>query len=82
MPMSALSLHRQKKNTILQIFFFVSRDGSYITLDEERGYLDLGRMLSQLVLEQQPIVANSVVPDKPEIMVFAVPTEKGSYQGL
>ena len=63
-------------------FFFVSRDGSYITLDGERGYLDLGRMLSQLVLKQQPIVANSVVPDKPEIMVFAVPTEKGSYNGF
>ena len=63
-------------------FFFVSRDGSYITLDGEQGYLDLGRTLSQLVLEQQPIVANSVVPDKPEIMVFAVPTEKGSYQGF
>ena len=63
-------------------FFFVSRDGSYITLDGEQGYLDLGRMLSQLILEQQPIVANSVVPDKPEIMVFAVPTEKGSYQGF
>ena len=63
-------------------FFFVSRDGSYVALDGERGYLDLGRTLSQLVLEQQPIVANSVVPDKPEIMVFAVPTEKGSYQGF
>lgn len=63
-------------------FFFVSRDGSYIALDGERGYLDLGRTLSQLVLEQQPIVANSVVPDKPEIMVFAVPTEKGSYNGF
>ena len=23
-----------------------------------------------------------VVPDKPEIMVFAVPTEKGSYNGF
>ena len=63
-------------------FFFVSRDSAYITLDDERGYLDLGRTLSQLVLEQQPIVANSVVPDKPEIMVFAVPTEKGSYNGF
>ena len=63
-------------------FFFVSRDGSYIALDGERGYLDLGRTLSQLILDQQPIVANSVVPDKPEIMVFAVPTEKGSYQGF
>ena len=63
-------------------FFFVSRDGSYVALDGERGYLDLGRTLSQLILKQQPIVANSVVPDKPEIMVFAVPTEKGSYQGF
>ena len=63
-------------------FFFVSRDGSYITLDGEQGYLDLGRALSQLILDQQPIVANSVVPDKPEIMVFAVPTAKGSYQGF
>ena len=63
-------------------FFFVSRDGSYIMLDGERGYLDLGQALSQLILEQQPIVANSVVPDKPEIMVFAVPTAKGSYQGF
>ena len=63
-------------------FFFVSRDGSYVALDGDRGYLDLGRTLSQLILEQQPIVANSVVPDKPEIMVFAVPTEKGSYQGF
>ena len=63
-------------------FFFVSRDSAYITLDGERGYLDLGQTLPQLILEQQPIVANSVVPDKPEIMVFAVPTAKGSYQGF
>ena len=63
-------------------FFFVSRDSAYITLDGERGYLDLGQTLPQLILEQQPIVANSVVPDKPEIMVFAVPTEKGSYNGF
>ena len=63
-------------------FFFVSRDGSYITLDGEQGYLDLGQMQSQLILEQQPVVANSVVPGNPEIMVFAVPAERGSYQGF
>lgn len=81
MPMSALSFHRQRENTIYRLFF-VSRDGSYVTLDGERGYLDLGRTLSQLILEQQPIVANSVVPDKPEIMVFAVPTEKAAIRAL
>lgn len=63
-------------------FYFVSRDGSYITLNGEQGYLDLGQMQSQLILDQQPVVANSVVPGKPEIMVFAVPAEKGSYQGF
>ena len=63
-------------------FYFVSRDGSYIALDGEQGYLDLGQMQSQLILEQQPVVANSVMPNNPEIMVFAVPAEKGSYQGF
>ena len=75
-------LAQAKEEYLFTDFFFVSRDGSYITLDGEQGYLDLGRTLSQLILEQQPIVANSVVPDKPEIMVFAVPTAKGSYQGF
>ena len=60
-------------------FYFISRDGSYITLDGEQGYLELRQMQSQLILEQQPVVANSVVPGKPEIMVFAVPAEKRDY---
>ena len=63
-------------------FYFISRDGSYITLDGEQGYLELRQMQSQLILEQQPVVANSVVPGKPEIMVFAVPAEEDSYQGF
>ena len=60
-------------------FYFISRDGEYITLSGDRGYLDLREQLASLILERQPIVANSVVPDKPEIMVFAVPAEEGSY---
>ena len=61
-------------------FYFISRNGEYLSMDGHRGYLDLGKKLSDLILEKQPVVANSVVPDKPEIMVFAVPTEKGCYQ--
>ena len=63
-------------------FFFVSRDGSYITVDGKQGFLDLGQMQSRMILDQQPVVANSVVPNKPELMVFAVPAEKGRYQGF
>ncbi len=61
-------------------FYFISRNGDYITLEGKRGYLDLRKQLSSLILEQQPVVANSVVPDKPEIMVFAVPVNHGTYR--
>ena len=63
-------------------FYFISRDGKYITLSEGRGYLDLREQLPTLILDDQPIIVNSVVPDKPEIMVFAIPTERGSFRGF
>ena len=63
-------------------FYFISRDGKYITLSEGRGYLDLREQLPTLILDDQPIIVNSVVPDKPEIMVFAIPTEQGSFRGF
>ena len=62
-------------------FYFISRDGEYLTLTGGRGYLDLRDQLPALILDQQPIVVNSVVPDQPEIMVFAIPTAPGSYRG-
>ena len=63
-------------------FYFISRDGEYLTLTRDRGYLDLRDQLPNLILGNQPIVANSVVPDQPEIMVFAIPAEQGSYHGF
>lgn len=61
-------------------FFFISRDGDYITLEGQKGYLDLRNKLEDLILEQKSIVVNSVVPDQPEIMVFAVPAAPGSFR--
>lgn len=61
-------------------FFFISRNGDYITLEGQKGYLDLRNKLEDLIIEQKPIVVNSVVPDKPEIMVFAVPAAPGSFR--
>ncbi|MGN0679783.1 MAG: ATP-binding protein [Oscillospiraceae bacterium] len=63
-------------------FFFISRNGNYITLEGQKGYLDLRNKLEDLILEQKPIVVNSVVPDKPEIMVFATPAASGSFHGF
>ena len=61
-------------------FYFISRNGEYLTLSGDRGYLDLRDQLAALILGDQPIVVNSVVPDQPEIMVFAIPTGHGSYR--
>ncbi|MGN0743151.1 MAG: histidine kinase dimerization/phospho-acceptor domain-containing protein, partial [Candidatus Fimadaptatus sp.] len=63
-------------------FYFISRNGEYVTLTGESGYLDLRGQLATLILKRQPIVANSVVPDQPEIMVFAIPAGQGSYMGF
>ena len=63
-------------------FFFISRNGYYISLDGQEGYLDLRNQLARLILDREPVVINSVVPDKPEIMVFAIPTKPGSYRGF
>ena len=63
-------------------FCFISRDGDYITLEGKQGYLDLRKQLSALILDRQPVVVNSVVPDQPEIMVFAIPVSRGTYGGF
>ena len=63
-------------------FYFISRNGEYLTLTGNRGYLDLRDQLPNLILEKQPIVVNSVVPDQPEIMLFAIPAKQGSYRGF
>ena len=61
-------------------FYFISRNGDYFTLEGKRGYLDLQGRLVNLILDKEPVVANSVVPDHPEIMVFAIPTSPGAYR--
>ena len=75
-------VERAQEKSHFTDFYFISRDSEYMTLDGGMGYLDLRQKLSELILDRQPIVANSVVPDKPEIMVFAIPTEQGNFQGF
>ena len=63
-------------------FYFMSRNGEYLTVDGRTGYLDLKASLTSVILEGRNAVVTSVVPGQPEIMVFVVPTPKGSYQGF
>ena len=63
-------------------FCFISKNGNYLSTEGNTGYLDLSEKLTVLMIDRVPVVSNSVVPDQPEIMVFAVPTDHGTYRGF
>ena len=63
-------------------FCFLSRDGDYCTADGRTGYLDLRQKMEELIIARQPIAINSVVPDKPEIIVLAVPVSRAVFRGF
>ncbi len=72
-------IDRAQEETGFTDFYFISREGNYQTVSGKSGYLDLKEGLEDLILRGQNVVASSVVPAKPEIMVFAVPTVPGTY---
>lgn len=73
---------RAKEETGFTDFYFISRQGGYRTADGDSSYLDMKEELPALILEQRDVVVNTVVPGESSIMVFAVPTDRGTYQGF
>lgn len=63
-------------------FYFISREGGYLTAEGETGYLDMKEMLPKLIFNEKDVVVTSVVVGKPQIIVFAVPTSSGTYKGF
>ena len=61
-------------------FYFISKDGTYITISGEKGYLDMKKQLARLVVERQPVVVNAVLFGSPELIIFAVPAEQRTYK--
>ena len=63
-------------------FYFISREGNFLTKSEEKGYFDLKEEMSKIFVECDDVVLNSVVPGKPQMMVFISPAAKGMYKGF
>lgn len=63
-------------------FYLVSDNGSYITVDGEEGYIDLGRNLFSLVDGGQRIVTDGSLPRQDNMLFYAVPVEENTYQGF
>ena len=71
-----------KEETGFTDFYFICREGEYRTVGGETGYLDLKDELPELILHGKDMAVNSVVPGKPQIMVFVSPTVSGTYKGF
>lgn len=63
-------------------FYLVGDNGSYITVDGEEGYIDLGRNLFSLVDDGQRIVTDGSLPRQDNMLFYAVPVEENTYQGF
>ena len=75
-------VNHAKEETGFTDFYFISREGNYRTVNNETGYLDLKNDLPELILHGKDMVINSVVPGKPQIMVFVTPAVKSEYKGF
>lgn len=63
-------------------FYFITRDGDYITSDGKTGYISLRNQLPDLMENDKPILASAAFPGYPELIFYAVPAFKGKYGGF
>ncbi len=75
-------IQEEKKEWHFTTFYFLARDGSYVTALGETGRMNLGEDLGRLMDGREDIVADGILSDGQKVTVFAVPTQQGSYQGL
>lgn len=63
-------------------FYFISREGKYLSLSGEKGYLDFKSDLSELIIDREDVALSSAIPGKPQQMVFATPAEASTFEGF
>ena len=75
-------LSEVKKETGFSEFYFISREGKYMSLNGEKGYMDFRTELSDLIIDNKDIAMNSANSGKEQLMVFATPAKKSSFEGF
>ena len=63
-------------------FYFLNCDGSYLTIQGERGTLDFGEQMNDLVIQKKNVVMDSMQPGGGALTVFAIPVKQKSYKGF
>ena len=63
-------------------FFFLSADGNYKMATGETGYFGLQENIEEEIRQGNDVIANAAVPGKSQLLVFATPKARGTYQGF
>lgn len=81
---SVRSYFNQSKDEVgFNNFYFVSHNSESYGIDDKETYFDLSDSdLYDLVISKQNIVVISAIPNHPQLIVFAVPTQEKTYKGF
>lgn len=79
---AAAYLTEQQEKWDFTDFYFISRNGDYITLSGSSGYISLGEELSGLIENKENAVIDATLPNSPELKVFAVPADRDTFRGF
>lgn len=76
-------LAREQEKWGFTDFYFLNRDGDYLTAGGASGYIDLGAQLSELMVHGESIVVDGTLPTSSALTVFAAPAAApASYRGF
>lgn len=63
-------------------FYLISESGNYRTLENTTGYIDLGSSLFSLVDDGEEIIADGSLPNRENMIFYAVPVKENTYNGF
>lgn len=69
-------MEQQKEAWGFNGFYYLDKDGNYLTLSMETGYFDLGDGLFTLMNDRERIVGSNTMSDGSSIFLFAVPVRE------
>lgn len=69
-------MERQSESWGFSDFYFLDKDGNYLTLGGEKGYFDFGDSLFDLMNDNENIVINNTLSTGTPIFLFAVPVQE------
>lgn len=75
-------LHAEREKWGFTDFYFLDKQGNYITSDGEQGFFDLASQQGRVMVEGRNAVVDALQPNGSALAVFAAPSRGGSFRGF